>query len=80
MFFSIIYAIGEATNRDDSVPMTTPRIIAKAKLRIESPPRMKIHSNTINVLKEVLMVRARVVFRESSNNSFNLPIGYRPNN
>ena len=39
----------------------TPRIIANAKLRMESPPRMKIHSNTIKVLSEVLIVRAKVV-------------------
>ena len=32
-----------------------------------SPPRMKIHNNTINVLTEVLIVRANVVFNESLN-------------
>ena len=47
---------------DDSVPNTTPRIIANEKLRMLSPPSMKIHSNTINVVTEVLMVRARVWF------------------
>ena len=65
----MLYAIGDAMNSEDNVPITTPRIIANAKLRIESPPRMKIHSNTINVLNEVLMVRASVVFRESLNNT-----------
>ena len=32
--------------------------MANAKPRMESPPRMKMHSNTIKVLSEVLMVRA----------------------
>ena len=41
--------------------------MGKDKLRIESPPRMKIHSNTIKVLSDVLMVRASVVFSESLN-------------
>ena len=41
---------------EDNVPITTPKIIAKAKLRILSPPSTKIHNNTINVLNEVLMV------------------------
>ena len=68
LFFINRYAIGDATNREDSVPNTTPRIMANAKLRMESPPRMKMHSNTIKVLSEVLMVRAKVVFNESLNN------------
>ena len=50
---------------DDNVPNTTPRIIANEKLRMLSPPRMKIQSNTINVLTEVLIVRERVVLIES---------------
>lgn len=54
---------------DESVPNTTPRIIANEKLRMLSPPRMKIHNNTINVLTEVLIVRANVVFNERLNNS-----------
>ena len=37
---------------EDNVPITTPKIIAKAKLRILSPPSTKIHNNTINVLNE----------------------------
>ena len=45
---------------DDSVPNTTPRIIANENERIESPPRKKIQSNTINVDTEVLTVRAKV--------------------
>ena len=61
-------AVGAAMNSEDRVPNTTPRIIANEKLRIESPPRMKIHSSTINVVTEVLMVRASVWFSESLNN------------
>ena len=68
LFFIMLYAIGDAMNSDDNVPITTPKIIANAKLRIESPPRMKIHSNTINVLNDVLIVRASVVLNESLNN------------
>ena len=64
----MLYAIGDAINNEDKVPITTPRIIANAKLRMESPPRLKIHSNTIKVLSEVLIVRAKVVFNESLNN------------
>ena len=56
-------------NNEESVPNTTPRIIANEKLRMLSPPRTKIQSNTINVLTEVLIVRARVVFNERLNNS-----------
>ncbi len=41
LFFIMLYAIGDAMNKEDKVPITTPRIIANAKLRIESPPRMK---------------------------------------
>ena len=65
---------------EDNVPITTPKIIAKAKLRILSPPSTKIHNNTINVLNEVLMVRAKVVFNESLNNCIRLRFGYRPKN
>ena len=57
------YAVGAATNNDEQVPITTPRIIANAKLLMLSPPRMKIQSNTINVETDVLIVRARVVFK-----------------
>jgi hypothetical protein len=45
---------------DDNVPNTTPRIIANEKLRMLSPPRMQIQSNTSNVDVDVLMVRANV--------------------
>ena len=47
-------------NNDDIVPNTTPRIIANEKLRMLSPPRMKIQSNTSNVDVDVMMVRANV--------------------
>ena len=53
---------------EESVPKITPRIMAKAKLRMLAPPRMKIHSNTINVEIEVLTVRARVWLILSLNN------------
>ena len=53
---------------DESVPKITPKIIANENERIESPPRMKIQSNTISVVTEVLMVRASVWFSESLNN------------
>ena len=52
---------------DDRVPKITPSIIANEKLRMLSPPKMKIHSNTINVDSEVLTVRARVWFSEVLN-------------
>lgn len=52
---------------EDNVPNTTPRIIANEKLRMLSPPRKKIQSNTSNVVEDVLIVRANVSFRESLN-------------
>ena len=52
---------------EEQVPKITPRIIANEKLRMLSPPRMKIHRSTINVVTEVLMVRAKVWFSESLN-------------
>ena len=54
-------------NNEESVPNTTPRIIANEKLRMLSPPRMKIASNTTKVLTEVFMVRASVVCKEELN-------------
>ena len=73
--FTIEYATGAATKIDDKVPNTTPRIIANEKLRTLSPPRMKIHNSTINVLNDVFNVRARVVFNEALNNSYLLRFG-----
>ena len=60
-------ATGAAMKMEEQVPITTPRIMAKAKLRILSPPKKKIHNNTTNVVNEVLMVRVNVVFQESLN-------------
>ena len=42
---------------EDSVPKMTPRIIANENERMESPPRMKMASNTISVVTEVLMAQ-----------------------
>ena len=61
-------AIGAATKIDEQVPKMTPRIIANEKLRMLSPPRMKMQRSTMRVVTEVLMVRARVWFSESLNN------------
>lgn len=55
---SPVKAVGAAMKMDERVPKITPRIMAKEKLRMLSPPRMKIHSSTISVVTEVLMVRA----------------------
>ena len=61
IFLPIVrYAIGAATNIEDSVPNTTPRIIANENERMLSPPKMNIVSNTRSVEDEVLMVRASV--------------------
>ena len=49
------------------VPMMIPIIIANAKLRMLSPPRMKIETSTINVETDVLIVRERVWLIESLN-------------
>lgn len=62
--FDKVYATGAAINNDANVPMITPSSIANVKLRIVSPPRMKIHNNTSNVLVEVIVVRANVLFSE----------------
>ena len=36
-------------NIEDNVPKITPKIIAKEKLRMLSPPNINIHNNTNNV-------------------------------
>lgn len=54
--------------REDSVPKTTPSIMANEKLRMLSPPKKKIQSNTMSVETDVLTVRASVWFRELLNN------------
>ena len=51
--------------------------MAKAKLRMLSPPKMKMLNNTINVLSDVLMVRANVVFNESLNKRAWSRFGYK---
>lgn len=56
-------------NNEDKVPNITPSIIANEKLRMLSPPSMKIHNRTSNVLNDVFNVRARVVFSEVLNSS-----------
>ena len=38
------YAIGAAKKSEEQVPYTTPRIMAKAKLRMLSPPTKKMKS------------------------------------
>ena len=47
-------------NSVDSVPVITPNSIAKMNERIESPPRMKMHSSTSNVDADVIIVRVNV--------------------
>ena len=63
-------AIGAAKKSDEQVPYITPRIIANEKLRMLSPPRKKMKSNTSNVVNEVLIVRANVVLSELLKRSF----------
>ena len=65
---SVRKAIGAATKIDDRVPTMTPRLIANEKLRILSPPKKKIHNNTIKVEVDVLMVLVRVWLILSLNN------------
>ena len=48
-------------NRDEYVPITTPRSKAKVNPLITSPPKRNITSNTKNVLSDVLNVRLRVL-------------------
>ena len=54
---------------EEQVPKMTPRIMAKAKLRMLAPPRQKMTASTMNVLIEVFKVRVNVVFREVLNRS-----------
>ena len=53
-------AIGAATKIEDKVPTTTPKLIAKAKLRMLSPPKNKMHNNTIKVDVAVFIVLVKV--------------------
>ena len=41
--------------------MITPRIIAKMKLRMDSPPRNNMMNSTSKVVIEVIVVRDRVL-------------------
>lgn len=72
-FFIISYAIGTATKRVENVPVITPSNIAKEKLRIVSPPKIKILSNTRAVLNDVLMVRDSVLLSASLINQAAIP-------
>ena len=60
-FFEVSYIIGEAINKDEYVPTTTPTINANINPLIESPPNKKIAINTTNVVKEVLIVLPSVL-------------------
>ena len=52
---------------DDNVPKMTPKLMAKAKLRMLAPPMKKMQSNTSKVVPPVLMVRVSVSFIERLN-------------
>ena len=54
------YATGAAMNIVASVPVITPKSIAKMNERIESAPRMKMQRSTSRVEAEVITVRPRV--------------------
>ena len=64
---SVFRAIGAARKMDESVPKMTPRIIAKAKERMLSPPRKKMQRSTKRVVSDVMMVRHKVLFKDSLN-------------
>ena len=55
-------------NKEEKVPNTTPKIIANEKLRMLSPPKMKMTTSTISVDEPVNNVRVSVEFSESLNN------------
>ncbi len=60
---------------EDRVPKMTPSNIANEKLRMLSPPRRKMQSNTTKVVADVLMVRANVWFSESLNSDMRSRFG-----
>ena len=68
-------AMGAAMKIDESVPKITPRLMAKAKLWMLSPPKNKMQSNTISVENDVLMVRANVWLILSLTNCGKLLLG-----
>ena len=57
--------MGEAMKMEESVPKTTPIVMAKANGWMLLPPKKRMTSNTISVENEVLMVRAKVWLMES---------------
>ena len=52
---------------EESVPNTTPSIMAKANERTLSPPRKKMQSSTRRVVMEVINVRVNVLLSDSLN-------------
>ena len=59
--------MGAARKIDESVPMTTPRIMAKENERMASPPKKKMQRSTKSVVNEVMIVRVSVLLIESLN-------------
>ena len=57
--------MGEAMKMEEKVPRITPMVMAKAKGWMLLPPSSRMHSNTMRVDTEVLMVRAKVWLMES---------------
>ena len=53
-------SIGEATKIEEYVPMEIPTIKAKTKLEILRPPKIYMVTNTISVVREVLIERVNV--------------------
>ena len=52
--------MGEATNIEEYVPISTPKIIAKEKPLKISPPKINIENNASKVVTDVIIVRVRV--------------------
>ena len=70
------YAIGEATNNEEYVPIITPIAIENTNPLIESAPKKNIINNVRNVVIEVLIVRLIVLLIPWLNNIFVLRFGY----
>ena len=49
--------MGEATNIEEYVPISTPKIIAKEKPLKISPPKINIENNASKVVTDVIIVR-----------------------
>lgn len=60
---------GVAINKEEYVPTTTPISKANIKPLITSPPKENIINKTKNVVKEVLTVLLKVLFRAELTNS-----------